>query len=231
MDLKEFDQQLHDVEVKLKRLKALYEQWFQGIERLEPLIVRKDLDRHLILLRKEKPRNTAARFRFQQLQARYNTYATYWGRIARQIEEGTYARDLHRARRRRGSVRPRPDEAAVKEFELDLDQEIEIEVDDLAQDNEIDAAINALTNQSGANAVRRSALSAFSPFALGGDARRPPKPASEPTPAPTVRGTFGKPISKRPAGPAVTRGEPAPAQRPAAAAPAPAAKPAAPAPR
>ncbi|MGF1469723.1 MAG: MXAN_5187 C-terminal domain-containing protein [Sandaracinaceae bacterium] len=117
MDLREFDSLLHDAEVKFKRLRALYEQWFQGIERTEPHIPRKDLDRLLMLLRKEKPRNTAARFRLQQLQARYNTYSTYWQRIARQIEEGTYAKDRMRVRRRR--QRQAESEAPpVKTFEL-----------------------------------------------------------------------------------------------------------------
>jgi cell division protein FtsQ len=98
MDIAEFEQRLHDAEVRLARLKALYEQWFQGIERIEPQIARKELERSLELLKREQPRNTALRFRCQQLSARYGTYGIYWGRIAKQIEEGTYRRDLQRAR-------------------------------------------------------------------------------------------------------------------------------------
>ncbi len=98
MDAVEFETLLNDVDTKLDRLKVLYEQWFQGMERLEPTIARKELERRVALLRKEQPRNTALRFRFQQFVMRYTTLQTYWGRIARQIEEGTYRRDLLKAR-------------------------------------------------------------------------------------------------------------------------------------
>jgi hypothetical protein len=81
----EYEHLLHDAEVRLTRLKALYEQFFQGIEKLEPTVPRKELDRVLEILRKNQPRNTALRFRTQMLTARYGTYQTYWQRIARQI--------------------------------------------------------------------------------------------------------------------------------------------------
>jgi len=105
MTPKEFEIMLSDTEVQLSRIKHLYEQWFQGIERIEPQIPRKQFDRALHELRKVKPRNTALRFRFQTLIQRYTTLQTYWRRIGRQIEEGTYRRDLLRARRRREAAR------------------------------------------------------------------------------------------------------------------------------
>ena len=105
MTPKEFEIMLSDAEVQLSRIKHLYEQWFQGIERIEPQIPRKQFDRMLHALRKEQPRNTAMRFRFQTLIQRYTTLQTYWRRIGRQIEEGTYRRDLLRARRRREASR------------------------------------------------------------------------------------------------------------------------------
>ncbi|MGE0788852.1 MAG: MXAN_5187 C-terminal domain-containing protein [Sandaracinaceae bacterium] len=201
MDLKEFDANLHDAEIKLKRLKALYEQWFQGIEKMEPVIPKKDLDRQLLLMNKEKPRNTAARFRLQQLQARYNTYLTYWSRIGRQIEEGTYKRDVNRARRMRGravmSDRPGPRPA----HELDLDQEIDVDVDvdldDGDDQSDIDAAINALVaKQQSLPAPARSTFSAFSPMARPRPA--PTAPPAAAAPVPTARATFGKPMSRPP---------------------------------
>lgn len=44
-------------------------------------------------------RNTGARFRFQTLVQRFTSYQTYWNRILRQMEEGTYRRDVARAQR------------------------------------------------------------------------------------------------------------------------------------
>ena len=105
MTPKEFEITLSDAEVQLSRLKHLYEQWFQGVERLEPTIPRKQFDRTLHELRKGQPRNTYLRFRFNTLIQRYTTLQTYWRRVSRQIEEGTYRRDLMRARRRREQSR------------------------------------------------------------------------------------------------------------------------------
>ena len=43
MDSREFEAQMSEIEGRLDRLKALYEQYFQGFERLEPMIPRKDV--------------------------------------------------------------------------------------------------------------------------------------------------------------------------------------------
>ena len=59
---------------------------------------KKDVERRFAHLRKIQLRNTASRFRFQALLQKYTTYLTYWQRITRQIEEGTYRRDFARAR-------------------------------------------------------------------------------------------------------------------------------------
>ena len=141
MDLKQFDKMLHDTEVKLKRLKSLYEQWFQGIERIEPSVPRKDVERSFKILQKEKPRNTAARFKLNTLQSRFNTYSTHWSRIARRIEEGTYERDLKRVRKRR-QVRERAEAQPVQSYEIDLD--MDFDPDSLFAEDEISGVLAAL---------------------------------------------------------------------------------------
>src|SRR5262245_52292178 len=73
-----------------------------GIERLEPMILRKDVDRRLWALRREQIRNTGLRFKLETTIQRYNTYQQYWQRIVREIENGTYQRDLGRAAQRFG---------------------------------------------------------------------------------------------------------------------------------
>jgi hypothetical protein len=94
---------LDDLEGRIERLRALYEQYFMGIERLEPQIQRKDVERRIQLLRKEQIRNTGLRFKFQMLIQRYNTLQQYWGRVTREIENGTYRRDVMRAAVRFGA--------------------------------------------------------------------------------------------------------------------------------
>lgn len=102
MDLKEAHQLVDELEPKIERLKSLYQQYFMGIEKIPPHILRKDVERSIFRMRRSKIQNTRVRFKFQQLVQRYNTYDQYWGRIMRQIEKGTYKRDLRRAAKRFG---------------------------------------------------------------------------------------------------------------------------------
>ena len=97
---KELEQLVDATEKRIDRLKSLYEQYFQGIERLEPSMERTALKVVLMDLRKTKIRNTALKFRILQLVSRMNTFENYWSRISRQIEEGTYHRDVLKARYR-----------------------------------------------------------------------------------------------------------------------------------
>ncbi|MEC7520293.1 MAG: hypothetical protein VYE22_10530, partial [Myxococcota bacterium] len=198
MEVKHFDILLHDAEVKLKRLKALYEQYFQGIERIEPLVPRKDLDRLFKTLHKERPRNTAARFKLNQLQASYNTYQTYWGRIARRIEEGTYERDVRRARRRRGGGAD-ADDRQVKEFELDLDAD-SMSADDLFGEDEIASVLSALDARNSAPPPepKSGGFSAFSPFARSDTSKVAPLPEREPLPADDTQPNAVNPFASKP---------------------------------
>jgi hypothetical protein len=103
MDTSEAESELSELETRIERLRALYEQYFLGLEKLEPLIARKDVDRRIWVLRREQLRNTGLRFKFQMLIQRYNSFQQYWGRILREIENGTYRRDVVRAAKRFGA--------------------------------------------------------------------------------------------------------------------------------
>ena len=210
MTPKEFEITLADAEVQLSRLKHLYEQWFQGIERIEPQIARKQLERTMQLLRKELPRNTALRFRFQTLIQRYTTLQTYWRRIGRQIEEGTYRRDLLRARRRRDAARAEREAQRNRRSSspLELDPNQDLNLDQLIEQasDRMDELLKAPTP--GPN-TKSLALDES-------NAAPAPRPA-EPTPeAQTPAATFGKPKSRRPQ-PSRPRSNPAvtPVRKPA----------------
>jgi hypothetical protein len=99
VDSAELDIMLEELETKVERLRALYEQYFMGIEKIPPQIVQKDVDRRLYVLRREQIRNTAKRFKLQTIIQRYNTFQQYWMRIMREIENGTYRRHVLRAER------------------------------------------------------------------------------------------------------------------------------------
>jgi hypothetical protein len=99
VNAEELDLALEELENRLERLRALYEQYFLGFEKIEPAVARKDVDRRIYVMRREKIRNTGKRFKLQTLIQRYNTFQQYWQRICREIENGTYKRHVLRAER------------------------------------------------------------------------------------------------------------------------------------
>src|SRR5690606_17101606 len=95
----ELDAVLSELEAKLDRLKVSYERYFSGIDRTPPEFLRKDVVRILRMLENSFIRNTAQKFRLNTCSQKLSTYSTYWNRIQRQIEEGTFKRDVQKARR------------------------------------------------------------------------------------------------------------------------------------
>jgi len=90
-----------DLEEELEEIKVKYEMYFLGIERMEPSRRRDELKRNIARLKNAFTRNAGLRFRIQALHARYLAYERLWMRSAREKENGTYRRDLLKARRRR----------------------------------------------------------------------------------------------------------------------------------
>ena len=83
----------------MDRLRALYEYFFMGIERMPPNVPRRELNRLMLEMQQTPINNATMRFRFQTLQQRWVLCTTYWNRTLREIEVGTYRRDLDRAHR------------------------------------------------------------------------------------------------------------------------------------
>lgn len=214
----EFDQYLADLEVRLERLRSLYEQYFMGMERTEPLVARKDVDRRFWTLRREKVHNTARRFKLQMLVQRYNTLQQYWQRTCREIENGTYRRHKLKAERTiplasevqtETPAPSSPSEAASSPVQARAQQATRSAEEDLrallASDfdpaAEVDAALDAIFGDPAPTAPPRPAAPA---------PRSPPPRPSQAAP--------GRPIAgSPPAGP--PRPPPALSQRPGRAAP------------
>jgi len=87
------------IEEELEALKARFEMYFLGIERREPARERQEMKRRVAHLKNQFTRNTGLRFRIQTLHARFLSYERMWLRSAREKEEGTYRRDILKARR------------------------------------------------------------------------------------------------------------------------------------
>lgn len=106
---KELDRQLDLLEAKISELKILYEQYFVDVQPQPPLQLQAEVVRLIKTLLRAPFKNSAARFRLRTLVSRFQTYHTYWERVNKQREEGTYFRDLFKA-----EMRERMSEEEVK---------------------------------------------------------------------------------------------------------------------
>ena len=115
----ETDLQLLDA--KLKQLRLEYEQYFLGARKREPQLLRGEVNKVVAYYANAPIRNTALRFLFNNLRARYFTHKRLWDETCRKIEEGSYERHLFKAelhereRGVKGRPKAKPAEAAPKE--------------------------------------------------------------------------------------------------------------------
>ena len=84
----------------MERIKTLYEQYFLGMQKQPPSHLHSDIERRIRDLMQVQIRNTGMRYRFATLQQKFGSYNSYWRRTLRQIENGTYIRQLARIGRR-----------------------------------------------------------------------------------------------------------------------------------
>ncbi len=102
------------IEEELEELKARYEQYFLGIERKEPARWREELKKRVLRVKEGFTRNTGLKFRIQTMYARFLSYERLWLRSTKEKEEGTYRRDLFKARlhaKAKEQVAPPPPES------------------------------------------------------------------------------------------------------------------------
>jgi hypothetical protein len=80
----------------MRELEILYERYFAGQEKREPLKKREDLYKKLRRFANRRIIQTDLRYRYESLSARFFSYATHWDRILRLMDEGRYVRHLKR---------------------------------------------------------------------------------------------------------------------------------------
>ena len=106
---RELDIKLDQLEAKIEQLRVLYEQHYIDVLPLPPLQEQKAVDREVRTLMRAPFKNSQTRFRLRMVVQRYQTYKTYWERVNKQREEGTYCRDIFKA-----EMREKLDEEAKK---------------------------------------------------------------------------------------------------------------------
>lgn len=91
------DDDLQLLDVKLKQLRLDYEQYFLGSRPREPGLLRGEVQKMVAYYANVPIQNTALRFRFNNLRARFFTFRRHWDETLRKIENGTYERHLFKA--------------------------------------------------------------------------------------------------------------------------------------
>lgn len=90
MDAHEIEEALDELEVKMKRLKIEYDQYFLGAMKREPAVLKGEIQKIIQRFLSTPLTNSRYRFRFNALVARYQCFRQLWGRTLREIEAGTY---------------------------------------------------------------------------------------------------------------------------------------------
>jgi hypothetical protein len=88
------------LDIKLKQLRNEYEQYFMGTRNREPFLLRGEVQKMITYYANVPIQNTANRFKFNNLRARFFSFRRHWDRILREIEEGRYERHMFRAKLR-----------------------------------------------------------------------------------------------------------------------------------
>ena len=92
--------ELDTVDEDLAKLQVLYEKYFLGIDRRPPDTERKSVSGTLRTMRTTVVKNTGLKFRINTLFAKLISYERMWDRTLREIEDGTYKRDVFKAKYR-----------------------------------------------------------------------------------------------------------------------------------
>jgi hypothetical protein len=88
-----------ELEAEIAELQAAYEQYFLGMERRPPTQKHTSVKKLMNELRNTFVNSTPVKFRIGSLQQRLNTFERLWERTLLEIENGTYKRDVYKARR------------------------------------------------------------------------------------------------------------------------------------
>lgn len=83
---------------KIKQLKFEYEQYFMGGRPREPVMLRGDVQKIVTRYSNTGIQNTALRFKFNNLCARYYAQRRHWDAVLKQIEEGSYKPHIFKAK-------------------------------------------------------------------------------------------------------------------------------------
>src|SRR4051795_10193182 len=91
-------EELDAMDQSIGELQVLYEKYFLGIDRRPPDKERKRISARMRVLKGTQVKNTALKFRLNTMFAKLISFERMWDRTLREIEEGTYKRDVFKAK-------------------------------------------------------------------------------------------------------------------------------------
>ena len=92
--------ELDKLDEQLELLRIQFEQFFTGILPFSPDKLHADVKRRIRRLLKAPFRNSEMSYRLKSLEGRYHTHQSYWQRVLREREDGTYVKDVFKANMR-----------------------------------------------------------------------------------------------------------------------------------
>ena len=123
-------QHLSELEGDLAELRAAYDQYFQGNERLPPLKRHDAFKKQYLKMKGSSVRQTAVKFRLESIGQKLLTYERLWERTLKEIENGTYKRDLARLKRHQKDPGQKKSTA-----DFDVDEDLDLSDLDSGEDD------------------------------------------------------------------------------------------------
>ena len=173
------------IEAELAALKATFDQYFLGLERVPPLKRQEALKKRLTKLQNGFIKQTTARFRVNTLVSKFVTYERLWEKSLRERENGTFRRDLERARRKakaqQGNAPQRsPGSGATERIEedVDLDLDMDFDLDALAEEAAAPTPVTAVSATTASAPIQAPAASAQPAATMPRSGVAPPPPVT-----------------------------------------------------
>ena len=87
------EEELAKLEQDIELCRVRYDQYFTGLEKIPPELLRSRINKAIIKSKLGSARRAALRFRFMRLVQKFRTYESMWDRIMREIESGKRRRE------------------------------------------------------------------------------------------------------------------------------------------
>lgn len=101
------EEDLRDLDRKVKQLRLDYERYFLGTRPRAPSQQRAEVDKLVAVLSNTPIQNTALRFKLNSIVSRYQAFKRQWEETLRKIDAGTYERHRFKAGLRQGAPETR----------------------------------------------------------------------------------------------------------------------------